>query len=26
MRETGLSESTVKRHLRALRSEGLLPD
>ena len=25
MRETGLSEATVKRHLRALRQDGLLP-
>ena len=26
MAETGLSEATVKRHLRALRSKGLLPE
>lgn len=26
MAETGLSEATVKRHLRALRTAGLLPD
>ncbi|RUP71097.1 ArsR family transcriptional regulator [Rothia sp. HSID18067] len=26
MAETGLSESTVKRHLRVLRSAGLLPE
>ena len=26
MRETGLSEATVKRHIRALREDGLMPD
>lgn len=26
MRETGLSEATVKRHLRALRKAGLMPE
>ncbi len=26
MRETGLSETTVKRHLRSLREDGLMPD
>lgn len=26
MRETGLSEATVKRHLRSLREDGLMPD
>ena len=26
MTETGLSEATVKRHLRALRSEGAIPE
>ncbi|MGV0409553.1 ArsR family transcriptional regulator [Corynebacterium resistens] len=26
MSETGLSESTVKRHLRQLRASGMIPD
>ncbi|MFS0164017.1 ArsR family transcriptional regulator [Corynebacterium striatum] len=26
MTETGLSEATVKRHLRTLRSEGAIPE
>lgn len=26
MRETGLSEAAVKRHLRSLREDGLMPD
>lgn len=26
MRETGLSEATMKRHVRALREDGLIPD
>jgi len=25
MRETGLSEATVKRHVRSLREDGLMP-
>ncbi|MCQ4623694.1 transcriptional regulator [Corynebacterium sp. CCUG 70398] len=26
MRETGLSEATMKRHVRSLREDGLMPD